>query len=114
MRRVLLAMGVAMVLQGTGEAPVRVACVAEGKAELPEGLCADLAARLGGTVGAPAEVRLVLTAAGPRRLTGRIEWLSDGAWVAGEELTAMVADATMGPGTWAGWLDALVAASPRP
>lgn len=114
MRRVLAAAGVAMALAGMGEAPVRVGCVAEGKAEVPEGLCADLAARLGGTVAEPAGVRLVVTASGPQRLTGRIDWQSAGAWVAGEELTAMVADAPMGPSVWGRWLDALVAGSPPP
>lgn len=114
-----LALAVVLAALGAGgtamaESDLRVACIAEGEAAVPEGLCAALAARLGGTPGVPAGARLVVEASGPGRLSGRLDWALGTGWVAGESRTALVADAVMGPGVWDGWIEAVIAASPRP
>ncbi len=112
MRRLLLALGATMALAGTGEAPVRLACLAEGKATVPGGLCADMAARLGARVAEPADLRLVVLTSGGGVLTARLDRREGETWVQGMELGAAVADAPMGPAHWGAMLDLLAATRP--
>jgi hypothetical protein len=85
----------------------------------PPGLCAAFVARLaavhpGAVAGPQAGVRLVVTQAGPRRLAARIEWRQGEGWRAGPTLAAARADGALDAAGLTRFLDALIAASPRP
>ncbi|MFE3836318.1 hypothetical protein [Pseudogemmobacter sonorensis] len=107
---------------GTGGGEITLACVAgNAKLRLPEGLCPVLAARLvaaypGTEVrlaagDAPATATLVVTQAGGRALAARLDWAGA---PPGAPLAMARMDAPLDAAAFSGFLDDLIAQTPRP